>query len=791
MRKLLSLTLMFLVATFWAKADHWTYEYGQHQYATIVFADIELHQETIGGGFEQLEFTANDYQSYEFAAFLNDELRGRAEVMAVPNAPMETYVLRFRVEGDESDNYEITFKAYDPAKQKEYNLVLASEPEFFSGDQTIGEPSHPLHLQLTLPVESIPVTSITSPFSTAYIACNVGDDLTPYFVDGLAFSVLPGDATNKAVNIELNEGSQSLVIDKAGNITASSSGISIIKVTSVDNPQISCLVLVNAYNDIKTVTVSPSTINVTYKDQAVEVSQEITNTVVLGEGQTTGGEMGLVSSAPDVLEINDQGAYAKKPGEADLTFSLPVVNRLMKTFDPNGNHTTYATATLHVVVVQGVTGLQVVWPNDLATGSEAMFTVTPLPAGAALNPDGLFTLSLAYSNMDINSMGSVTLTKNNESGTYTGSLTPAIPGMMTMTLAYDGMDGTQLNTTSEETEVGYTFTMNHGWQWRAIPYVDFALINDMTSVFGDELVELRTQSSQIYNDPVYGYFGDVGQLSQGQCFKLKMELYDAPKSYVFHGGNLYGLGAEPTMRKGWSYMPNPYVEPQYISEVFDAGMTFTDGDRIVSKDNGFVEYNTGKWVGDLTTLLPGEGYLFFNAGNNAIDLAFNQEFSPSSSRRMAPRQPRQRVWHYDASPFRDNMTIIAQINNQRVDNQYVVGAFVGDECRGEGHVVDGRLFITVHGNSGELVGFKLRNVITGETLDIEQAVRMQQMLGTVKKPFGMTTNDDTTTGIQNIGCERGTSERYDLSGRRIDSNRRGILLQRANDGTVRKGVMGK
>ena len=787
---------MLLLATFGAKADHWTYQYGQYKGEAYLYADIQVYQETLNG-YDQIEFTANDYQTYEFAAFINGELRGVAEVMSVPNAPTETYVLRFHLEGNDGDG-EISYKAYDLAIQKEYNLELESEPEYFSDNMTYGSPHNPLHLQLTLPMETTPVNSITTPFvgfntdtgAFAYIECNVGDDLTPYFVDGQAFSILPAEASNKAVNFELyeTETTSSLVIDKAGNITAATTGLGVIKVTSLDNPQISCLVYVLAYNDYSTITATQDELNVTYKDAPVNITELVSPLFALGPDgcQTISGDYSIVSSAPDIVEINDNGAFANAPGEAILTATMSVVNRLMKTFDPNGNHTTTVSASVRVVVTQGVTGLFVNWPTDMATGSEAMITVTPLPEGAQINPDGLFTLNTTYSNMDLNTTGTLTLTKNQESGTYTGTVTPEIPGLMTMILTYDGMDGTTVSKFSEESEVGYTFTMNDGWQWRAIPYVDFAQTKGMKAIFGNELVELRTQSSQIYNDAVYGYFGDVDQLEQGQCFKLKMELYDAPKSYVFYGGNLNGLASEPTMRKGWSYMPNPFVQPRYISEVFDASMTFTDGDRIVSKDNGFVEYNTGKWVGDLTTLQPGEGYLFYNAGNAAIDLTYSQEFSPSSSRRMAPRQPRQKLWNYDASRFRDNMTIVAQINNQYVDDQYVVGAFVGDECRGEGQAVDGHLFITVHANSGEMISFKLYDQTSDQYFDIDQTVRMQQMLGTVKQPFSMTSNADTTTGIHNINYESSTSECYDLGGRRIESRGKGIQLQRASDGTVRK-----
>ncbi len=791
MRKFLSLTLCLLAYAFCAVAQqtHWSYQYGQHKSEAYIFADIEMYQETAGGSFEQLEFTASDYQSYQFAAFLDGELRGLAEVMSVQDAQKETYVLRFRVEGDENEGSEITFKAYDPALQKEYDLALASEPIFFSGDQTIGEPSIPLHLQLTLPVETTPVNSITTPFvgfntdtgAFAYIECNVGDDLTPYFVDGMAFHVSPAEATNKAVTFELYEGNQSLVMDKANNITVATTGAGMVKVISVDNPQISCVVYVIAFNDFSTLSAAQDVLNVTYKDQPVNITEQVEPLFVLGpEGcQTFGGDYSIVSSAPDIVEINDNGAFANAPGEAVLTATMSVVNRLQKTFDPNGNHTTTVSASVRIVVTQGVTGLQVVWPTTLATEQMSDVTVKPLPQGAKFNANATFTISGSYVNYDatVDNTGCYYDSGSNEG---IGWVFGEIPGDLTLTVTYNDGEGTEITESSEIIECGYTFGMNEGWEWRSIPYADFSTLNSLQTVFGTELVEIRTQSGQLYNDPVYGYFGDTDLLDQNVGFKLKMGELTAPpsqevinylKSYVFYGGSL-GMSDNLTLRKGWNYLPNPYVMEQTFDDALSLNKTFVDGDRIVSKEDGFAEYANGQWTGNLTAFRPGQGYLFFNAGDASRTINFAQEIDPAHSRRASARsmassqESSPSIWQYDASRFRDNMTIIASIDNRPAAGHYSIGAFVGDECRGEGVAVDGRLFITVHANNGEVVSFKLYDETTGQVYDIDQQLPMQQMLGTVKQPYSMTAND-VVTSIDDLPTAslRQQGRSYDLLGR--------------------------
>lgn len=793
MRKLLSLSLCLLAYAFCVDAQqtHWSYEAGQYKNETFVYADVTVYTETVTGMNEQPLTTLQDYNAYEYAAFIDGELRGVASIVENTNGETVTYLLQFRVEGDENDmGMEIMFKAYDRNVNKEFDLYPSTEQPFFTGE-TIepGIPSNPLHLQIVYPMEDVPVNSITTPFygwssdtgAFSFIECNKGDDLTPYFTDGQAFSILPADASNKSVTFSLYEGNQSLAIDNSGAITVTGTGAGIIQVTSVDNPQVSCLVYVLAYNDFKTVSVTESEVTVSYKNQPVDISEQVMGVVVFGPDgcETIGGEMVIESSAADVVEINNQGAFAYKPGEAVLTFKLPVVDHLMKTFNPNGNHTTYVTATLRVIVVQAVTGLQVVWPATIATEQYSDVIVKPLPEGAQFNKKALFSITGYYMNYNGVTVDNTACYYDDGPKQGIGWVYGEIPGDLVLTVTYDDGEGTVLTEDSEVIECGYTFGMSEGWTWRSIPYANFKALNSIEDIFGTELIEIRTQESQIYNDPLYGYFGDKNLLNQNMGFKLKMGELPVPpsleninylKSYVFYGGSL-GMQDGLALRKGWNYLPNPFVTSQALADIFYSNTAFVEGDRIVSKEDGFAEYANGQWTGNLTSLQPGQGYLFYNAGDANRTIIFTEEFHAPSSRQLVSRRaPRTRTWNYDASRFRDNMTIVAKMENAPLGGQYTVGAFVGDECRGEGEAVDGYLFITVHANSGELINFKLYNYTTGQVFDIAQNVHMQQMLGSVRQPFSLTASDNAT-GIDNliISGFRPDSRCYDLQGRPADN----------------------
>ena len=128
------------------------------------------------------------------------------------------------------------------------------------------------------------------------------------------------------------------------------------------------------------------------------------------------------------------------------------------------------------------------------------------------------------------------------------------------------------------------------------------------------------------------------------------------------------------------------------------------------------------------------------------------------------------IWEYDASQFADNMAIVAEIAELENPEDYTIGAFVGDECRGMGKVVkDGKMMISVAGKSGETVSFRLHNEYTGEFIPLETEVRYSNRLGSLKSPLIIT--GSSITGVSEITTDGNDGESYyDLSGRKVEGN---------------------
>ena len=666
------------------------------------------------------------------------------------------------------------------------------------------------------------VTDITSPFqadagsvSYEYLDCMVGDDLTPYFVDGKAFNIVPAAATNKDVTVSYyntdNGGKERAVtIGPEGTLTATAGGEEWIRVTSVDNEEASTYVKVRVHNDVKTLTApAPAEYTVMYSGSSVNINEIVDNAIVMGPEGATGLYAGTdlanmyTFSDPDVVEITENGVFAKAVGTSTVTMTIKWKDWLAAEFDPTGApHETEVSATFTLIVSEGLSSLSVTYeaPNPSAGNYDGKLVVTPEPAGCTLDPDLMRVSTTYYDNDDWSGYMDNILTIGEftagDEGSVEASVTlKNIPGRVMFTAAYPVGDD-NISRTTDPLDLGYEFKINGGWEWRTIPY---GVFNSLDDVIPSGLIEIRTQGEQVYNDPTYGLFGDLDLLSQNVCFKLKTtDAVQEDNSQYLYGGTL-GQNDPITLRRGWNWIPNPYVFRRYIFNGLPG--TFVEGDRIVSKEDGFAVYDEGSWTGDLDVLAPGQGYLFYNAGDAGRTISFQNELNLTAqdddhvdrARQAGRHVARTSLYQYNASAFRDNMTIVAEVEGlQRADGCRIY-AFVDDECRGEGVLVGGRFFITVHGNSGETISFQLHDETVGELSQIDETTRMKNMLGTVKEPFklhkGETIMAATAITTHTSSVNSNAARTYDLNGREVSRPQKGVSIRRTADGRVMKTVV--
>ena len=173
-----------------------------------------------------------------------------------------------------------------------------------------------------------------------------------------------------------------------------------------------------------------------------------------------------------------------------------------------------------------------------------------------------------------------------------------------------------------------------------------------------------------------------------------------------------------------------------VAEVLADGVA-TQGDMIVGQ-GGFTTFSANGWTGDLTYVTPGLGYLYFNAGSPK-DLRLNTStaFTPVSK---SPSRSSDAPWRPDRYAYPSVMPVVAEV--VRIDGGIAgrgdveVGAFCDTECRGAGVFVDGMLMMSVYGNPGDALSFRVLDKETGETMTLAQtAVFGDEPLGSLTAPY--------------------------------------------------------
>lgn len=298
----------------------------------------------------------------------------------------------------------------------------------------------------------------------------------------------------------------------------------------------------------------------------------------------------------------------------------------------------------------------------------------------------------------------------------------------------------------------FTLSLNlsQGWNWMSSNLSDdkYKAVKDFVQPIEEKIECIISFDKEIIRDPELGLTGNLKNLSPTEGYLVQTN------DTVSNGwvGHAYKTeDSTITLEKGWNWIG--YV-PMYENtlERSLAGLKPTEGDVIKDYRN-FATYSNGKWVGTLTMMHPGNGYMYNSAQATSFQYpvlrAFEYVNDPQA--KMYAAMVQNKPWAVQHHKYPYNMNVIAQVY---ADGQvipaglYTVGAFVGDECRGIGQYVDDRIFMTIYGDvhDSERVTFKAMDCITQEEYTIKESMTFDNVMhGTVNAPFRL--HLDGMTGI--------------------------------------------
>lgn len=642
---------------------------------------------------------------------------------------------------------------FNPVKTGTYTMTLSGE-----------NASVDLKVTVIKPVEYInPVGRVKE------IKMYIGDNLLDILPSG--YKVMPEDATDRSVRYEVlpiynqdQEFKYNEILEDNGSegIFARKPGRARIAIISNQNPQAAC-----TYEVI----VKDGPTNITFKQEEMtflmpikdtdkwDISEDIRNNIIMTPSWPKYEEYesyDIAQSNLDISSLTDAVKLYYDFKKDSLSASVVKVGQGWIDVSYSSEHT-IATETglqndeyrisnhFNITILESLKGFKVDGYVEMVSTETRDFVLTPDPVDAEVDPSRVEVTITPDSYVSEEWKSIVEIVPTDETMlNYT--IKPHSVGRATISVKLDGVE-----VATSYVGIGQRYMQKAGWKWTSL-YSGGVSWNSPEYELGNVVEEIRSEDALLHNDPEYGYFGDLNRLEPGECYKIKVkEEEPGLLNLRIYPGGYEDMRPYRQIVPMWNWLGNPYQYDHDINSVFsteDANANkFNVGDRIVSKDNGFAEYNGEKWTGTLTTLHAGLGYMYFNAASDTINMELKYEWNmPQGTPVMNAPQHKQSVWTYNSAPFADNMTIVADLGNDYSAERFTVGAFVGDECRGEGEMIDGKCFITVHADKGETISFKLHDAVSGEMRTINEQMPFTKMAGSLRAPQRLTVGG-IVTGI--------------------------------------------
>jgi len=192
--------------------------------------------------------------------------------------------------------------------------------------------------------------------------------------------------------------------------------------------------------------------------------------------------------------------------------------------------------------------------------------------------------------------------------------------------------------------------------------------------------------------------------------------------------------------------------------VDDAFGTFSpiQGD-VVKSQSAFAMYDNKKgWLGSLTFMQPGAGYMYRSLTTSPTALEFKYPESGSLRKSGFLTTDAPSSWNFDVKAFADNMSVVAtvKLDGTLSKQAFIAGAFAGDQCRGYASGIatsnDELLyFIPVAGNTvGNNIKFSIYDEKSGKTYQAVETItyKPNEVVGSIENPMVLTITT-TATGF--------------------------------------------
>lgn len=549
-------------------------------------------------------------------AFIDDQCRAIATKSTVQGANSTSDVYTFRI-GVKDEDAGKTVKFFIKQSNARIDFELAETLTVSGGDETIGgTPSNPFNLTF------VPVTGLD--INNESLTVQVGEEVTQYLRHIVSPS--PQDATFKeeALNFYASpDQTTALVMHDDGTITAEEAGSGIVDIYYQGIGYASTRITVLVVDAVPTadkyvIASNPLTIELAdYELAKVNILSRLNNNVTtilknpvfpdqfnMVEGPNVAKKILTFSYDSDTNKATAVRAKEYGSTRVEWTYRIDAAG-----FDSDGSFNPRkeysVTFGFDVNIARGLTSISLPEKVELGIGDEnPTIKIETVPENFLLDESainwGFKTNAFAIGER---------IAGTNEWKINVLGLTQGEP----LDVYYNQLNARTVVSIQQRVNI------DEGWHWFTL----FAGQGDITlegiSVGFGEVQEIRSQTELLYNDPNYGFFGELKGMSWLDTYKFNVKTGQTI-NYLIPGIDNYRQDeVTKYYGPGWNWSGFPYCFNHSVGQIF-ANSELADGTRIVSKNDGFTELNSGKWAGTLETIKAGEGYLVYYPGSSNVNL---------------------------------------------------------------------------------------------------------------------------------------------------------------------------
>ena len=349
------------------------------------------------------------------------------------------------------------------------------------------------------------------------------------------------------------------------------------------------------------------------------------------------------------------------------------------------------------------------------------------------------------------------------------------------------------------TNATFTLDLAAGWNWISHPLTNAIAVADFEN-YADRILSQTLEA--YYSIDSHQMRGLLKRLTSGALYKVDMS---EAHTYTFTGQRP-ATAAPVTLHPGWNWIGYPLAGAQTLDAAF-VNAKIDEGDVIIGQ-SGFAEYSDDEgWVGTLSSLTPGKGYLYCSSTTKALRFA-----SAASGVRLRHPKPKHTpsptttsddsvigdapsLAAPDRHAYPNIMAIIAQLDDKgsTTNAPLTIAAYADGQCRGISEIIDGKHYLTIYGQGGEALTFKACDE-AGSSFDIEQTFTFTpDILGTRTRPYTFTLATAMPTEVVMPTTSVASAKLagiYNLNGQFLGTDskplRRGIYIQRTANGQYHK-----